>query len=245
MDFFPRDVVWVMGHWFEAIADHAGPAYLRYSFTKGTDQEVRYLIDALGLQPGQRVLDVGCGPGRHARALADRGIDTVGVDISARFVVVAADGRPDRSSFVRGDARRLPVRPASFDAAISLCQGGFGLLPGEDGIVLEQVASALKPGGLLAVSAFSSYFVVRFLEEGDTFDAAAGVNHELATVKDGDGLEAEFDLWTSCFTPRELRLMVAAAGLEVQGLWSVAPGGYGDNPPDLEHPEWLVIARKP
>jgi len=32
-------------HWFEAIADHAGAAYLRYSFTKGTEQEVDFLVD--------------------------------------------------------------------------------------------------------------------------------------------------------------------------------------------------------
>ena len=231
-----------MSHWFEPIAEHAGAAYLRYAFTKGTEQEVAYLVGVLGLQPGSRVLDVGCGPGRHAHALASRGIDVVGVDISHRFLVLAKGG--PHTSFVRGDARLLPVQRGAFDAAISLCQGGFGLVAGEDGTVLKEMAAALKPGGLLAASAFSSYFAVRFLEERDTFDAEAGVNHEVATVKNEAGEDAEFDLWTSCFTPRELRLMVAAAGLEVEHLWSVAPGAYGPNPPDLEHPEWLVVARR-
>ena len=66
-------------HWFEPVAEHLGGAYLRYSFTKGTAQEVEFLVDALELQPGMRVLDVGCGPGRHAHALAARGIEVVGV----------------------------------------------------------------------------------------------------------------------------------------------------------------------
>ena len=48
------------GHWFEAMADHMGEAYLRYSFTKGTAQEVRFVIEQLGLRPGDRVLDVAC-----------------------------------------------------------------------------------------------------------------------------------------------------------------------------------------
>ena len=60
----------VTDHWFEPLADHMGEAYLRYSFTKGTENEVEFIVDALSSQPGQRVLDVGCGPGRHAYALA-------------------------------------------------------------------------------------------------------------------------------------------------------------------------------
>ena len=55
-------------HWFEDLADHLGPAYLRYSFTYGTEQEVDFLVSELGLPPGSRILDVGCGPGRHAKA---------------------------------------------------------------------------------------------------------------------------------------------------------------------------------
>ena len=76
-------------HWFEPVAEHLGAAYLRYSFTKGTRQEVEYLVEALGLSAGQRVLDVGCGPGRHASELARRGVLVHGVDISERFVELA------------------------------------------------------------------------------------------------------------------------------------------------------------
>ena len=43
-------------HWFEPIADHLGRAYLRYSHTKGTVQEVDHLVRALQLEPGQRAL---------------------------------------------------------------------------------------------------------------------------------------------------------------------------------------------
>ena len=232
-------------HFFEALADHAGAAYLRYSFTKGTEQEVDFLVEELGLGRGQRVLDVGCGPGRHAHALAARGIEVVGVDIAQRFVELAGAGAPAGARFVRADARHLPVAPRAFDAAISLCQGGFGLVPGEDGDVLTGLAEAVRPGGRVAVSAFSSYFAVRFLEEGDAFDAAAGVNHEVTSVRSEAGEDASFDLWTSCFTPRELRLLADRAGLAVEGLWSVTPGAYRRDPPDLDHPEFLLVARRP
>jgi cyclopropane fatty-acyl-phospholipid synthase-like methyltransferase len=76
------------GPWFNAIARHLGRTYWApdtdrvMAFTKGTEQEVEFLVDALALEAGDRVLDVGCGPGRHAFALARRGIDVVGVDLS-------------------------------------------------------------------------------------------------------------------------------------------------------------------
>ena len=231
--------------WFRPLADHLGSAYLRYSFTKGTEQEVGFLVEALGLGPATRVLDVGCGPGRHAYALAGRGVPVVGLDVSPRFVELAASSAPPGATFVCADALAPPFRPGSFDVAISLCQGAFGLLGGgRDLDVLRAMATSVVPGGRIALSAFSSYFQVRFLEDTDRFDASAGVNHERTTIRDEQGAEADVDLWTTCFTPRELRLMAAAAGLDVQHVWSVAPGDYAARPPDLERPEWLLVARR-
>ncbi|MEY2566580.1 MAG: hypothetical protein QOE35_1109 [Actinomycetota bacterium] len=225
------------------MARHAGTAYLRYSFTRGTEQEVAFLADALDLGPGVRVLDVGCGPGRHAGVMVERGFAVVGVDISEDFLTIAADRVPG-AAFVRADARLLPVRDA-FDAVVSLCQGGFGLTGDDGGDVLAQMAAAVRPGGRVAFTAFSSYFAVRFLEESDRFDAGTGVNHELANVKNPEGEARDFDLWTSCFTPRELRLLCDAAGLTVEHIWSVAPGAYARTPPDLDHPEFLVVSSRP
>jgi SAM-dependent methyltransferase len=233
-------------HFYERLAEIVGPAYLRYSFTRSTESEVSFVAEALGLAPGQRVLDVGCGPGRHSHVLARNGIRVAGVDVAQRFVELARHDAPDGAVFVRGDARRLPVAPASMDAVICLCQGGFGLLGGREGeqAALDGMAGALRVGGRLALSAVSAYFVLRFLEEGDTFDADLGVNHEVTTVQDGEGGQADVDLWTTCFTPRELRLLCSHAGLQVLHVWSVAPGQYARRPPDLDHPELLVVAQR-
>lgn len=243
-------------HWFEPVADHLGGAYLRYSFTKGTDREVAFLVDVLGLRPGDRVLDVGCGPGRHAHALGRLGVRVHGIDISQRFVDAATVDAPDGVTFERVDARRLAFID-DFDVAISLCQGAFGLVgagPGTaadltvidpDGEVLAGMARAVRPGGRVVVSAFSAYFMVRFLEDHDTFDADRGVNHERTTVRSEAGDELEVDLWTSCFTPRELRLLARACGLEVEHLWAVLPGDYARRAPDLDHAELLLVARRP
>lgn len=241
-------------HWFEDVADHLGAAYLRYSFTRGTENEVDFLVDQLGLSAGDRVLDVGCGPGRHAHALGRRGIEVHGIDISTRFVELARHDAPPGVTFERLDARALPF-DGEFDAAISLCQGAFGLAGGPagtgstaadpDGTVLDGMARALRPTGRLAVSAFSAYFQVRWLEDTDTFDAALGVNHERTVIRDEAGREAETSLWTSCFTPRELRLLAGRAGLAVDAIWAVTPGAYRADPPDLDHPEFLLVAHRP
>jgi hypothetical protein len=142
---------------------------------------------------------------------------------------------------------------AEFDAVISLCQGAFGLAGGpgaDDGVVdpdeviLERIVAAAKPGGGVAMSAFSAYFQVRFLEDHDDFDAGSGVNQERTVLRGVDGSEVAADLWTTCFTPRELRLLCDRAGLEVIGIRSVRPGDYSDRAPDLEHPEFLVLGRR-
>jgi len=239
-------------HWFEELADHLGEAYLRYSFTMGTANEVAFLTDVLRLAPGMRVLDVGCGPGRHARALGEAGISVHGIDISQRFIDIARIDAPVGVTFERLDARSLAF-DGEFDAVISLCQGAFGLAGGgssipvgdPDATVLDGMARALRPGGALAVSAFSAYFQVRWLEDSDRFDADAGVNHERTELRSPEGARAEHDLWTTCFTPRELRLLAARAGLGVEAIWSVSPGEYDRRPPDLDHHEFLLLARRP
>lgn len=233
-----------MDHWFEPVAQHLGKAYLRYSFTKGTVQEVDHIVEVLGLRPGMRVLDVGCGPGRHSHELARRGMVVHGIDISARFIEIATEAAPPGATFRRLDARTLRF-DGEFDAVICLCQGAFGLMTanGDDELVVGGMARALKRGGRLALSAFNAYFAVKYHQTAD-FDAGAGVSHERTEVRNEAGDVAEVDLWTGCYTPRELLMLMKSHGLAVDGLSSVEPGAYGQAPPSTESPEFLVVATR-
>jgi len=244
-------------HWFEDLADHLGAAYDRYAHTKGTVQEIDHVVAMLGLRPGARVLDVGCGTGRHSHELARRGIEVHGIDISHRFIELATSRVDDngtverghdappavRATFERADARSMEFE-GEFDAVICLCQGAFGMMTsaGDDDAVVEGMARALRPGGSLALSAFNAYFAVRYHRDAD-FDATAGVSHEITEIRSEAGVARSVDLWTGCYTPRELRLLLGAHGFAVESICSVEPGAYGDSPATTESPEYLVAAR--
>lgn len=77
-------------------------------------------LDFAGVQPGDRVLDVGCGTGTISLALAKRGATTVGVDASEPYLDGAHRLRPHPNvTYVHGDARHVQYSSASFDACVS------------------------------------------------------------------------------------------------------------------------------
>lgn len=232
-------------HWFEDLADHLGATYDRYSHTKGTGQEVDHLEGLLQLEPAMRILDVGCGTGRHAHELARRGYAVHGIDISERFVDIARAEASEGATFDRVDARTLTF-DAEFDIVICLCQGAFGMMTAgdDDEAVVAGMARALRPGGHIVLSAFNAYFAVRYHDDAE-FNAAAGVSHERTEIRSESGESATVDLWTGCYTPRELRFLFDRHGLVIDSIASVEPGAYGVVAPSTESPEFLVAGHRP
>jgi SAM-dependent methyltransferase len=238
------------------IGDFQGADYRRNAFATGTAEEVATLTVVAGLAAGTRVLDVGCGDARHLRALTrDPGVDGVGVDVSPGLVDAAraaavADGV---GIDVRvGDARTLAVdlgaAAGTFDVAWSLCQGGLGTSPATDPAVLDGLAAAVRPGGLVVVTLFHALFAARHLAPGDAFDPVHLVHHQVSEVHGPDHTRRRFDLWTASYTVRDAVHALTDAGLEVVDVRGVEPGGYGRRGAGevgLDDPELLVTARRP
>ena len=236
---------------YRPIMDFQGADYDRNAFAMGTEAEVAALVGRLGLVAGDRVLDIGCGTGRHLRLLATtHGVGGVGVDVSSALVDAAAAAGPRGCTFVVGDARALADVPAvvdgaPYDAAWTLCQGAFGTHPSTDRLVVRAMSSLVRPGGIVVVTAFHALFAARHLVEGDAYDVVHGVHHQMSEVRGPDHARQHFHLWTTAYTVGELVRCCADAGLVVDEVVGCEPGRYDADEVRLDDPELLVVARRP
>jgi 2-polyprenyl-6-hydroxyphenyl methylase/3-demethylubiquinone-9 3-methyltransferase len=112
---------------------------------KADDPRLLAIAQSLGSLPGLRLLDLGCGKGRFARSLRERGAQVIGLDVSAGMLAEAT-GLPR----VRATARRLPFAPASFDGALAV-EVFEHLAPEAIDCVCGEVVRVLKPGGTFVV----------------------------------------------------------------------------------------------
>lgn len=116
--------------------------------------EAAFILKHLELKTGAALLDLCCGPGRHAVEFAKKGLLVTGVDFSAEYLAEAASRAKKKKTplrLLRGDMRQLKFR-GEFDAAVNLFTS-FGYFPGfyDDLRTLCGVARALKPGGLFLI----------------------------------------------------------------------------------------------
>lgn len=225
--------------------------YERNAFTKHTDHEVTWLTDRLDITPGMRLLDVGCGTGRHVRQFAAHGVATVGVDVSTELVAAGRELAGNTTAqFVVGDAATVlndVLERASFDRVISLHQGAMGIAPELDAEVVAGIARVLKPGGTCAITFFHALFAARHLVDGDAYDTMNGVHHQRAEVHGPDGARQRFDLWTTAYTVREAVQLCQHAALQVRDVRGVEPGAFAKRETftvGLDDPEFVVIATR-
>jgi SAM-dependent methyltransferase len=186
-----------------------------------TETELAWIERQMPAERFPRLLDVCCGPGRHARALAQRGYQVVGVDANAEAVVRAAEAAPPGARFVALDMRALDSLDESFDAVVNLWHsfGYFDDAGNRD--VLRQMAGRLTPSGRLLLDVYNRDHVAK-LPLRESFERGGrlvhserswdGPRHRVVLRYDGGGGdEVEFRL----YTPGELAALCESVGLRL------------------------------
>ncbi len=139
--------------WREFFRGPWGEVQARGYREEETRRQVDFLVSALRLEQGARVLDTSCGVGGHCIELARRGYEATGIDFNGSALAIAANAAADAGvtpRFVEMDIRQLQEREA-YDAAFSFWTS-FGYFSDEDNLdVASRFADALKPGGRLLI----------------------------------------------------------------------------------------------
>jgi SAM-dependent methyltransferase len=145
----------------------------RWGLPEPTDQvrlQARGLYELLRLSPASRVIDIGCGHGRHAIALAELGPDVIGLDFAAALLNRArqlAIGLRTPVGWIRGDMRRLPFRSECADGALVMDAFGFFDAEADHDAVLLEAARVLKPSGRLGLKIVNGGPVLDAFRERD------------------------------------------------------------------------------
>ena len=236
-----------MTEWFE---EWFGEEYLQlYPHRDDAEAEraVALIVGATGLAPGWRVLDVGCGAGRHARAFRAIGARCVGLDLS-RTLLRVARGVTD-APLVRADMRQLPIRAGSMDLTVSLFTSfGYFEHDEEHAAALREMVATLRPGGWLVIDYLNAAEVRRRLVAREQV-AVRGGSAEVARSMSADGRYVCKTIVTPggrrytervrLFEQSQMTAMLADAGLDVRHRF----GDYDAAPLRPDSPRTILAGR--
>jgi len=235
--------------------DAHAPHYMENCFVTATAAEADFIVKHLELQPPARILDVGCGTGRHSVELSRRGYRVTGLDLSGGMLAQArkaAHAAGVEVTWIQADATAFVLAP-QFDAAICLCEGAFGLLgSGDDPVdrdlaILRNICSALKPGGGFILTALNACRPIRGLgtpQVEGSFDPLTMTTTSTMPIPTASG-QRTFTTRERHFSPTELALMCRVVGFQVRGVTGGTAGNWRLEGFDPDEMELMVIARKP
>jgi len=226
-----------MREWFETAFGEFYPILYAHRDDVSAAQEVEGLIEVLG-RPDRftRVLDVGCGGGRHAAALVGLGAHLYGIDLSAPLVTEAAHRPELRGRMVRGDMRELPFG-AAFDLVVNLFTSfGYFADDHENERALREMARVLRPGGRMVIDHIhrrhlEDHLVAEDEREGEGYRVRQRrtltprrIQKEITVTWDS-GKTQEFIEDVRLYSPGELTALLRAGGLTDIDLYGSFDGG--------------------
>ena len=254
----PDAPAWYVDFFSDAYLQVYGPALTE----ERTAREVAFIESVLSPKPGDRVLDLCCGTGRHAMLLAQHGLDVVGQDLNEEYAAEAthrahATGLPN-VHFIARDMRDIPY-DGHFDAVINMFTA-FGYFESDEDnyAVLRAVHRALRPGGHFLLDTLNREWVIAnqtpqerharpdgsVLIEKRSFSLETGRNHVAFAVEAGGDGSAARSLGAHdirLYTLAEMARMLAEVGFRFERAY----GGFDAAPYGIASRRMIVLARRP
>lgn len=232
--------------WYEALFENYGKQYDKECFTQGTVGECDFIELESAHNKQLRILDIGCGTGRHAIELTKRGYaDVTGVDLSESQILRAKEkSELDQLDidFSVADARNLPF-DSEFDLIIMLCEGGFSLMETDEMNfeILRNAKEALVDGGKLIFTTLNGLFPIfnsvqefidREKEEGNasqdklTFNLMTFRETSEVTAVDDDGKKKVLHTNERWYMPVEINWLLKTLGFTQIDIYAAHLGDF-------------------
>ncbi len=246
--------------WYEELFQNYAENYDKEPFTKGTTGEVDFIEQEINFNRDLKILDIGCGTGRHAVELAKRGYTVTGVDLAESQLARArekAEMENVRVNFQRADARNLAFSD-EFDLVIMICEGGFSLMETDEMnyAILKNAYTALKKGGKLILTCLNALFplfhsVKEFMEKNDqksrsnTFDLMTLRDTSTVEITDDAGIVRKLKCNERYFVPSEITWYLKSLHFKKIGIFGCKLGNFSrEEALTTEDFEMLVVVEK-
>jgi 2-polyprenyl-3-methyl-5-hydroxy-6-metoxy-1,4-benzoquinol methylase len=253
-----------MKQWYESLFENYGKKYDNEIFTQGTLGECDFIETEINFNKSLKIIDIGCGTGRHSIELTKRGYKLTGVDLSDSQLASAKEKAKAQNlqiDFQKHDARKLPFKN-EFYLAIMLCEGGFPLMETDEMNyeILRNATNALKtPGkfifttlnGLFPLFNSIEEFCASTTEEGNAtyrknnFDLMTFRDFNITTVEDDSGNEKKLECNERYYVPSEITWLLKSLGYKKIDIYGAKLGAFSRNDKlTTKDFEMLVIAEK-
>lgn len=253
-----------MKQWYESLFEDYAQKYDQENFVQGTLGECDFIEQEISFDRSLKILDVGCGTGRHSIELTKRGYNVTGIDLSDSQLARAREKAAREGlniEFRKHDARDLPFSN-EFDLAIMLCEGGFPLMETDEMNfeILKSVTKSLKEQGKFIFTTLNGLFPlfnsveefgVSTHEEGNasyrnnSFDLMTFRDHNITEFEDDQGNKKLLECNERYYVPSEISWLLKSLGYCKTEIFGARLGAFSRNDTlTVSDFEMLVVAEK-
>lgn len=253
-----------MAKWYEELFDNYSIQYDNEVFTQGTIGEVDFLEKEILFNKTSKILDIGCGTGRHSIELAKRNYSVTGFDLSdsqlAKAKQKASNENLKNIEFLKLDARKFDFEE-KYDLAIMICEGAFPLMETDEMNfqILQNAFKSIKSKGKFIFTTLNGLFPLfhsvkdfinsnaanESISSNNTFDLMTFRDISQIEVEDDSGNKKVLDCNERYYVPSEITWLLKSIGFSKIDIFSAKLGEFSRNVQlSTEDFEMLVIAEK-